>query len=189
MARPSAEGVAANSSRNGADGEVEADSAAEPELEIVEDPIEPASAEEPEITEPEAIALTGSAWPGQRRAQGCLRTRFDDLDRRRLRRDSTATEPGRRWATSGMAARTNFGSGLPVIVGIAGGSGSGKTTIAESLVEQLNGMSPSSNTMPTTATRRSCPSRPGHRSITTTPRRWRRSSWWSISCHCDPDTR
>jgi uridine kinase len=38
-----------------------------------------------------------------------------------------------------MAARTNIGSGLPVIVGIAGGSGSGKTTIAESLVEQLNG--------------------------------------------------
>ena len=38
-----------------------------------------------------------------------------------------------------MAARTNFGSDLPVIVGIAGGSGSGKTTIAESLVEQLNG--------------------------------------------------
>lgn len=38
-----------------------------------------------------------------------------------------------------MAARPNIGSDLPVIVGIAGGSGSGKTTIAESLVEQLNG--------------------------------------------------
>ncbi|MET0565568.1 MAG: uridine kinase [Acidimicrobiia bacterium] len=38
-----------------------------------------------------------------------------------------------------MAARTNIGSEIPVIVGIAGGSGSGKTTIAESLVEQLNG--------------------------------------------------
>ncbi len=37
-----------------------------------------------------------------------------------------------------MAARTNIGSDIPVIVGIAGGSGSGKTTIAESLVEQLN---------------------------------------------------
>jgi uridine kinase len=38
-----------------------------------------------------------------------------------------------------MAARTDIGSDLPVIVGIAGGSGSGKTTIAQSLVEQLNG--------------------------------------------------
>jgi uridine kinase len=38
-----------------------------------------------------------------------------------------------------MAARTNIGSDVPVIVGIAGGSGSGKTTVAESLVEQLNG--------------------------------------------------
>ena len=38
-----------------------------------------------------------------------------------------------------MAARTNIGSDLPLIVGIAGGSGSGKTTIAESLVEKLNG--------------------------------------------------
>ena len=38
-----------------------------------------------------------------------------------------------------MAARTNFGSDVPVILGIAGGSGSGKTTIAESLVAQLNG--------------------------------------------------
>ena len=40
------------------------DSAAEPELEIVEDPIEPASVEEPEITEPEAIAVTGSSPAG-----------------------------------------------------------------------------------------------------------------------------
>ncbi|HEU5112989.1 MAG TPA: zeta toxin family protein, partial [Acidimicrobiia bacterium] len=38
-----------------------------------------------------------------------------------------------------MPARTNLGSDLPLIVGIAGGSGSGKTTIAESLVEKLNG--------------------------------------------------
>jgi uridine kinase len=38
-----------------------------------------------------------------------------------------------------MAARTNIGSDVPVILGLAGGSGSGKTTIAESLVGQLNG--------------------------------------------------
>ena len=38
-----------------------------------------------------------------------------------------------------MTARSNFGSDLPLIVGIAGGSGSGKTTIAESLVQKLNG--------------------------------------------------
>ena len=38
-----------------------------------------------------------------------------------------------------MSARPHSTSDLPVIVGIAGGSGSGKTTIAGSLVEQLNG--------------------------------------------------
>ena len=38
-----------------------------------------------------------------------------------------------------MTARTNIGSDVPVILGLAGGSGSGKTTIAESLVAQLNG--------------------------------------------------
>jgi uridine kinase len=38
-----------------------------------------------------------------------------------------------------MPARTDSTSDRPVIVGIAGGSGSGKTTIAESLVEILDG--------------------------------------------------
>ena len=38
-----------------------------------------------------------------------------------------------------MSAHPHSTSDLPVIVGIAGGSGSGKTTIAGSLVEQLNG--------------------------------------------------
>ena len=92
-----AEGVAANSNRNGADGEAEVAAAAEPELEIVEGPTEPTPIEEPEITEPEPVALS-AAKPGrgQRRAQGCLRTRFDDLDRWRVRRDSTPSEPGRR---------------------------------------------------------------------------------------------
>jgi Domain of unknown function (DUF4388) len=59
-----AEGVAANRSWNGTDGEAEADSSAEPELEIVEDPIEPASAEDPEITQPEPIAVAASK-PGR----------------------------------------------------------------------------------------------------------------------------
>jgi uridine kinase len=38
-----------------------------------------------------------------------------------------------------MSARPDSTSDLPLIVGIAGGSGSGKTTIAESLVERLDG--------------------------------------------------
>jgi uridine kinase len=38
-----------------------------------------------------------------------------------------------------MPARTDSRSDRPVIVGIAGGSGSGKTTIAESLVELFDG--------------------------------------------------
>jgi uridine kinase len=38
-----------------------------------------------------------------------------------------------------MPARSDSSSDRPVIVGIAGGSGSGKTTIAESLVEILDG--------------------------------------------------
>ena len=38
-----------------------------------------------------------------------------------------------------MPARPDSRSDLPVIVGIAGGSGSGKTTMAESLVGQLDG--------------------------------------------------
>jgi uridine kinase len=38
-----------------------------------------------------------------------------------------------------MSARPDYTSDLPLIVGIAGGSGSGKSTIAESLVEQLDG--------------------------------------------------
>ncbi|MDF2730092.1 MAG: uridine kinase [Acidimicrobiia bacterium] len=38
-----------------------------------------------------------------------------------------------------MAARTGSESDVPLIVGIAGGSGSGKTTIASSLVDQMNG--------------------------------------------------
>ncbi|HEU5112988.1 MAG TPA: DUF4388 domain-containing protein [Acidimicrobiia bacterium] len=59
-----AEGVAANSSWNGSDGETEVDTAAEPELEIDEEPIEPAAVEEPEITEPEPISVSISK-PGR----------------------------------------------------------------------------------------------------------------------------
>jgi hypothetical protein len=59
-----AEGVAANSTWNGADGEAEVAIAPEPELEIVEDQTEPAPIEEPEITQPEPIAVAASK-PGR----------------------------------------------------------------------------------------------------------------------------
>jgi hypothetical protein len=59
-----AEGVAANSTWNGADGEAEVAIAPEPELEIVEDQTEPAPIEAPEITQPEPIAVAASK-PGR----------------------------------------------------------------------------------------------------------------------------
>ncbi|MET0565567.1 MAG: DUF4388 domain-containing protein [Acidimicrobiia bacterium] len=59
-----AEGVAANSTWNGADGEAEVANDAEPELEIVDEPTEPGQIEEPEITEPEPVALAASK-PGR----------------------------------------------------------------------------------------------------------------------------
>ncbi|HYJ23559.1 MAG TPA: DUF4388 domain-containing protein, partial [Acidimicrobiia bacterium] len=59
-----AEGVAANSGWNGADGEAEVANGAEPELEIVEDPTEPAADEEPEITQTEPVAPS-AAKPGR----------------------------------------------------------------------------------------------------------------------------
>jgi hypothetical protein len=59
-----AEGVAANSTWNGADGEAEVATAPEPELEIVEDQTEPAPIEAPEITQPEPIAVAASK-PGR----------------------------------------------------------------------------------------------------------------------------
>ena len=59
-----AEGVAANSTWNGAEGEAEVATAAEPQLEIVEEPTEPAPTEESEITQPEPVALS-AAKPGR----------------------------------------------------------------------------------------------------------------------------
>jgi hypothetical protein len=58
-----AEGVAANSTWNVAD-EAEVANDTEPELEIVEEPTEPGQIEEPEITQPEPVALAASK-PGR----------------------------------------------------------------------------------------------------------------------------
>ena len=59
-----AEGVAANSTWNGADGEAEVANDAEPELEMIDEPTEPGQIEEPEITEQEPGALPASK-PGR----------------------------------------------------------------------------------------------------------------------------
>jgi hypothetical protein len=59
-----AEGVAANSTWNGADVETEEAAVAEPQLESADEPTEPAPIEEPEITQPEPVALSASK-PGR----------------------------------------------------------------------------------------------------------------------------
>jgi hypothetical protein len=55
-----AEGVASNGAWNGADGEADEQPVAEPELEIVEQVMEPATVEETEVTEPEPVAVSAS---------------------------------------------------------------------------------------------------------------------------------
>lgn len=55
-----AEGVTANSTWNGADVETEETAAADPQLETAEEPTEPTPIEEPEITQPEPVALSAS---------------------------------------------------------------------------------------------------------------------------------